>query len=93
MMWPLPLPNMTDLSSLLRQQFRGNKETLREIPGYQSTKWFMGGAEALSYICRHIASKHKKLVKLLLPSYFCGQSLRFLRIDGVDFSFINSIMI
>ena len=88
MMWPLPLPNMTDLSGVLRQRLlRRNKETLRKIPGYQSTLWFMGGAEALSYICCHIASKQKKSVKLLLPSYFCGQSLRFLRNDGVDFDF------
>jgi len=87
MLWPLPLPSITDLSGVIHQRLSCNRETLRKIPSYQSALWFMGGAEALSYICRHIASKHKKLVKLLLPSYFCGQSLRFLRNDGVDFGF------
>ena len=87
MLWPLPLPNMTDLSGLLRQRLFSNREPLRKIPGYQSTQWFMGGAEALSYICRHVASKQKKSLKLLLPSYFCGQTLRFLRSDGVEFGF------
>ncbi len=88
MLWPVPLPNMADLGSAMLVWLKSSKkETLRKVPGYQSSLWFRGGAQALSFICRHIECEHKKSVKLLLPSYFCGQTLRFLRGEGVEFGF------
>ena len=88
MLWPVPLPNFSDLGSAILFGCKVQKKTnLRKVPGYQSSLWFRGGAQALSFVCRHIELKHKKSVKLLLPSYFCGQTLRFLRDEGVEFGF------
>ena len=87
MLWPLPLSLITQLTRSLFLSFRSNRSELSKPSGYQTALWLHGGAEALSYICHHIANEQQKPVRLLLPAYFCGQSLRYLRHDGVEFLF------
>ena len=88
-LWPLPLPLLSHLARSFVRTLRRDPSVLIRPSGYQSSLWLRGGAEALSFICRHIAKNHQKPVRLLLPSYFCGQSLRHLRHDGVEFVFYS----
>ena len=89
MLWPVPLPLLTQLRRSLLRLLRKDQSVLIRPSGYESTLWLDGGAEALSYICSHLTNDQQKPVRLLLPAYFCGQSLRYLRQDGVEFLFYS----
>ena len=89
MLWPLPLPLFSYLARSFLRLLRRDRSLLIRPSGYQSSLWLRGGAEALSLICSHIANDQQKPVRLLLPSYFCGQTLRHLRHDGVEFLFYS----
>lgn len=47
--------------------------------GYSSYLWQSSGAAALAAICARIAAQKGRDVTVLIPGYFCSQSLRYLR--------------
>lgn len=46
---------------------------------YKTVTWHCGGAVSLAKICSLVGQKLGREVHILLPGYFCGQSLRYLR--------------
>lgn len=80
MLYPIVLPEIKDL---LTASFKVSARELNEIwavDGYEPMELFMGGAHALAYICKQIAKPEESAkLDMLLPDYFCGQSLRFIR--------------
>jgi len=86
MVRPLPLPDFSDLVSLAKG--RKTNRTTWEIEGYAKNSWFCSGANSLLNICNQ-SSKGSDDVHLMLPAYFCGQSLKYLRNAGVIFIFYN----
>ena len=85
MLNPFPLVNIFRLikapliSSLDSDSWR--------LKGYQKPLWHCNGAEILSKICQHNRKNLDAKISIMLPSYFCGQSLRFLRHINIDFIF------
>ena len=49
----------------------------------------MSGAESLALICEIEQIRLNKKINILIPSYFCGQSLKHLRDLGNDIIFYN----
>ena len=49
------------------------------LDDYSDYFWSAGGSEALAQICGDLASAKGQVINVYLPSYFCGQSLRYLR--------------
>lgn len=84
-MHPIPLPKFSDLLRLTNSRIDC---TDWKIEKYVKSSWFCSGAESLLNICNQL-SKDAKDVYLMLPAYFCGQSLRYLRGAGVNFIFYN----
>jgi hypothetical protein len=85
-MHPVPLPSFSDLLNLVNN--RKTDHTNWKIEKYVKSPWFCSGAESLLNICNQL-SKDTKDVYLMLPAYFCGQSLRYLRGASVNFIFYN----
>ena len=51
-----------------------------QLTNYKNYYWYKSGAEALSSIIfKEISNYKKDEVVILLPAYFCGQTLRFIR--------------
>jgi len=86
MIHPLLLPDFSDLVSLAKGR-KANRTSWR-IKGYEKNTWFCSGADSLLNICNQ-STKISNNVHLMLPAYFCGQSLRYLRNAGVVFIFYN----
>lgn len=83
MIWPTPLLNGPDLFAW----FAPSSGTAILPEGYHTMYWRAGGAEALAEVCDRIAIQKNRRISLLLPGYFCGQSLRFLRSSNVELLF------
>jgi hypothetical protein len=82
----IPLPYFSDLIGLIKH--KAVNHTSWEIKGYLNNPQFCNGAESLLHICRQ-NPKNTNDICLLLPAYFCGQSLRYLRDAGIIFIFYN----
>ena len=80
--WPVALPSI--------KVFFNNKENFDnwKLTGYQE-QWLVSGAESLALICEIEQIRLNKKVNILIPSYFCGQSLKHLRDSGNDIIFYN----
>lgn len=52
-----------------------------------SFRWHNSGAEALAEICKDIFLIKKRTLNILIPSYFCGQSLSYLRSLNAELHF------
>jgi len=57
------------------------------LEGYGSEVWTQGGAEGISLVCSWLSVASSKSINVLIPGYFCGQSLRFLRTLNVNLIF------
>ena len=83
MISPTPLLGLTDL-----KVWRGYPSEKFNFPlEYRASSWFFGGAAALAAICGLMADRLGRPVEILLPAYFCGQSLRYLRSQHVKLNF------
>ena len=80
--WPVPLPRIKD--------FFNNKENIDNwrLVSYQK-QWLVSGAESLAFICKKEQIRLNKKINILIPSYFCGQSLKHLRDLGNHIIFYN----
>lgn len=80
--WPFALPGIKD--------FFNNSENIDNwrLVSYQK-KWLVSGAESLALICEKEKIRLDKKINILIPSYFCGQSLKHLRDLGNDIIFYN----
>jgi len=83
MVSPLPLVSNNDLT----KWFNIPNEKISLPSGYNSMYWRNGGAVALAEICEKIILEKGRKIKLFLPGYFCGQSLRYLRNIKVELDF------
>lgn len=75
MIWPVPLISFSDF----KYWFLGGGTKLQPPLGYSSLHWYQSGAAALAAICEQIGLNSSRPINLLLPSYFCGQTLRYVR--------------
>jgi hypothetical protein len=82
MIWPVPRLHGADLASWFSC---GDGEL--SLPAGYATRWYAGGAEALADICAQLAVRRGRRIDVLLPGYFCGQSLRHLRRLDVNLIF------
>ena len=80
--WPIALPSI--------KVFFNKKENIDnwKLTGYQE-QWLVSGAESLALICEIEQIRLNKKINILIPSYFCGQSLKHLRDLGNDIIFYN----
>ena len=83
MIWPVPLLSFTDHS----HWFSSTPAHVTNPDGYVSFCWHQSGAAALASVCERIASEKGRRVNILIPGYFCGQSLRYLRSLPVQLNF------
>ena len=83
MISPLPLLSFHDS----KYWFSWLNEKLDLPLGYHKIQWFESGAKALAIICHHLQKKLDRRLNILLPSYFCGQSLSYLRSLPINFHF------
>ena len=83
MIWPVPLLRFSDIKLWIKKPT--NTHLLPH--GYQSIYWRIGSAASLAEICEAISDQKGRTINLLLPGYFCGQSLRYLRNDTVRLLF------
>jgi len=67
-------------TKLIKDQWR--------LANYQEPSWFCGSAEILANICKRHSHKDGS-VTIMVPYYFCGQSLRYLRSTNVNIIFYN----
>lgn len=81
MLYPTPLPKISMLNN-----FFFKKDSTWVITNYEKPIWFCSGAEILLNICKQIDSEVTN-IRIMIPSYFCGQSLKYLRSAGVKFTF------
>lgn len=75
MIWPVPLLCRRDIP----HWFSSESTQLGLPAGYSSHRWHTSGAAALAAICARIAAQKARPIAVLIPGYFCGQSLRYLR--------------
>lgn len=75
MIWPVPLLRSADLA----HWFSSGIADLPLPTGFVSSCWHHSGAAALAGICAQLAAERGRPINILLPGYFCGQSLRYLR--------------
>ncbi len=80
--WPVALPRIKDFFNN-----RGNID-IWKLTGYHE-QWLVSGAESLAFICKKEQIRLDKKINILIPSYFCGQSLKHLRDLGNDIIFYN----
>ncbi|MDB2676338.1 hypothetical protein N9Y82_02965 [Amylibacter sp.] len=63
-------------------------ETSFKLPkGYRQAEWLLGGAQAMAIVCEKVAQKKNRKIKVALPGFFCGQTIRFLRSMPVELVF------
>jgi hypothetical protein len=83
MIWPVPLLGAGDTFYWVN-----NSSLNLKLPvGYASHWWGLSGAAVLAGIAARIAARKGRQVKILIPGYFCGQSLRYLRSQPVHMLF------
>lgn len=82
MIWPVPRLHGADF---MRWFARDDGEL--SLPAGYAARWYAGGAEALADICAQLAVQRGHRIDVLLPGYFCGQSLRYLRRLDVNLLF------
>lgn len=82
MNWPLPLITFNDIPKWLIH----NKNNLK-LPKYKNSYWFKNSAESIAIICLKKKEEISREVNILLPAYFCNQSIRFLRNINVKLLF------
>lgn len=87
MNWPVPLPIFSDLPHLFFSGGESYPQGFGIVHGYGQPTWFLGGAEALTFVCKRTGELNSQLPFVWVPAYFCGQSLRYLRTFGVNFVF------
>lgn len=75
MIWPVPLFGISDFKYWLS----GRRAKIQLPLGYSLILWYQSGAAGLAAICEHLKLNSSRRVSLLLPSYFCGQTLGYLR--------------
>ena len=77
------------INSLPIQDFSEYKNWLKinNSKNYDFDNWGNSGAEAIAIICKEEFLKKRRKINLLLPGYFCGQTLKFLRTLDVNFYF------
>ena len=85
-LWPVPLPEFVETMTAFFETPQPGANGW-EVPGYSPPAWFAGGAAILGYICKGIQADLGRKVTLMLPAYFCGQSLRHVRSSGVRLLF------
>jgi len=72
---PVPRLGRRDIS----HWFSSESTQLKLPAGYSSYRWHSSGAAALAAICAWTAAQKGRPVTVLIPGYFCSQSLRYLR--------------
>ena len=82
-MSPGPSLNFSDIASYIRR-CDTSLECLDEFP---LVSWSTGSAASLAHICSYVAAQRGRDLNVLLPGYFCGQSLRYLRSLDVNIIF------
>lgn len=80
MLWPVPLVNSSDFLKIFY-----NKKSNWAIDGYEEY-WFTKSSEVLAVICE-IEKKESTSFSILIPAYFCGQSLKCLRSLNINIVF------
>lgn len=85
MITPLPLLTFKDLRLWVSQP----RDIISMPFGYNNSCWFLSTADALSVICNSIQEQVGRRLNILIPSYFCGQSLRYLRSLNVNLYFYD----
>lgn len=75
MIWPVPLLCRKDIP----HWFNSESTQLRLPADYNSYRWHSSGAAALASICARIAAQKGRHINVLIPGYFCSQSLGYLR--------------
>ena len=70
----LPLIRFSDL----KYWFSFNKNQIK-IKNYNFCYWNNSSAEAIAKICKNLIAEKDRKISILVPYYFCGQSLRYLR--------------
>jgi len=80
---------LIDLRELLGFFNFTNIPTLVSPSGYYSHQWHSNGASAIASVLHNLAKqpKNKKHLRVLLPGYFCGQSLRYVRSLNIELVF------
>jgi hypothetical protein len=81
---PAPLPTISFLVQGLLRYVQHSKRRGWAVKDYFAD-WYLGGAEALAALVHNHQSKGPTTI--LIPAFFCGQSLRFLRQAKVIFVF------
>ena len=83
MVRPLPLLGVKDLKKWVGRPI----ESIALPVGYNSKYWRSSGAAALAEVCEQAVLQKDRKIGLLLPGYFCGPSLRYLRNIRVNLKF------
>jgi len=83
MVRPLPLLGVMDL----KKWFGRPNKSIPLPAGYNSIYWRSSGAAALAEVCERTVLQKDRKISLLLPGYFCGPSLRYLRSIRVNLKF------
>ena len=69
---------------------RNKKVNQINLPkGYESHKWKTSGASAISSVVNQVINQSDHKVIILIPGYFCSQSLRYLRTLPVEIIFYS----
>jgi hypothetical protein len=89
MIWAIPLPGLKQIISAIFNK-NSNLNSRWEIEKYYGPFWMRSGSEILAWICETTIRKKGRGIQILLPAYFCGQSLRYLRSLDVKFLFYPS---
>ena len=78
----IPLMSFRDLAHLCL----GTNDPIADLLEYNLV-WTPGSAEGFGLICEQLRKTKGSPINILLPAYFCGQSLKFLRNNEVTFKF------
>ncbi len=87
MLWPTILPSVSTYFVALFEWLSDKNKDSWLIQDYSEPEYLLGGSEALSCICLQTGKHMSRPVNLLVPAYFCGQSLRYLRDMKVNLIF------
>ena len=60
-----------------------------KIENYKYSYWTNNGAESLAKICQIITKLNNKRIRILIPNYYCGQTLRYLRGINIEIIFYS----
>ena len=83
---PGPQHEIKDIAAWLPSS---NDVAQPRLDGFENVDWFTSGAEALASICYADQKKKARKINVFLPSYFCGQSLRYLRTIPINLCFYS----